>query len=66
LVVPLVTIWRSLPPSIYRRAAVIFAAVAIWYGLAFKLEADILDPILFPQAQARELVMPHAPKEKPR
>jgi hypothetical protein len=63
LVLPLVLLWHSLrSPSSYKFVYFLCSAVA-WYVIGFKLEAETLDPWLFPQAQARELVMPHAPKE---
>jgi hypothetical protein len=64
LIVPLVLLWRSLPWSVSRKLAFVVGGAAAWYIVGFRVEAMLLDPLLFPQAQARELVMPHAPVER--
>jgi hypothetical protein len=62
LVAPLVFLWRALPWATGRKLALFVGAVTSWYVVAIGIEAERLDPWLFPQAQKHELVMPHAPR----
>jgi hypothetical protein len=61
LTVPLILLWRGLRWTRWRRVALIVGGAVAWYVVAIWLEAGVLDPMLFPRAQGRELVMPYAP-----
>ncbi len=55
-----VALWRSIPWSTGRRAILFAAASAGWIA-ALSFELAVLEPRFFPDAQARELVMPGPP-----
>jgi hypothetical protein len=66
LVAPLVLLWRSLARrrwSTGERAAFFLAGALLFFFVA-RFEAESVDPLVFPDAQARELVMPHAPRAR--
>jgi hypothetical protein len=64
LIGPLVMLWRDLPWTAWQKAALFAGGTAIWYAVGIRLEAGVLDPRFFPQAESRELVMPYAPRTR--
>ncbi|WP_242342962.1 hypothetical protein [Anaeromyxobacter terrae] len=62
LVAPWVVAWRAAPGSPVRKLGRFGGTAVAWVVLGLVLEAGVLDPRLFPDAAARELVMPHAPR----
>jgi hypothetical protein len=58
-----VALWRRLPWRQPAKAGLFAGAAVAWLVIVFGVEAMMLDPRLFPEAEARELVMPHPPKE---
>jgi hypothetical protein len=64
LLLPLVLLYQALAWPAWRKLLFIIAGAGMWYVVGVSFEAGVLDPVLFPQAQQHELVMPHAPLPK--